>query len=68
MVGRLNPDIIWQIAAVAILTIVVHAVVKSAGRDDLAWLVTFAGVALVLFIVIRIVNDLFQTVRAMFQM
>lgn len=64
----LNIDIIWQIAAVAILTIVVHAVVKSAGRDDLAWLVSFAGVALVLFIVMRVVNDLFQTVRAMFQL
>jgi stage III sporulation protein AC len=64
---RLNVEIIWQIAGVAILTIVVHAVVKSAGRDDLAWLITFTGVALVLFIVMRVVNDLFQTVRAMFQ-
>jgi stage III sporulation protein AC len=63
----LNIDVIWQIAGIAILTIVVHAVVKSAGRDDLAWLTALAGMALVLFIVMRVVNDLFQTVRALFQ-
>lgn len=64
----MNIDVIWQIAGIGILVIVIHGVVKTAGRDELAWLITLAGVAVVLWFVIRVVNDLFQAVRTMFQM
>ncbi len=63
----MNVAIIWQIAGIAILVIVVHAVLKSAGRDEFAWLTVLAGLSVVLYLAVRTVNDLFQTVRTLFQ-
>jgi stage III sporulation protein AC len=63
----LNVTVIWQIAGIAILVIVVHAVLKSAGRDEFAWLIVLAGLSVVLYLAVRTVSDLFQTVRTLFQ-
>jgi stage III sporulation protein AC len=63
----LNPTIIWQIAGIAVLVIVIHAVLKSAGRDEFAWLTVLVGLTVVLYLAVRTVADLFQTVRALFQ-
>lgn len=63
----MNADILWQIAGIAILVIVIHAVLKSAGRDEFAWLTVLAGLSIVLYLAVRTVNDLFQTVRTLFQ-
>lgn len=64
----MNTDVIWQIAGIGILVAVIYSVLKQAGRDDVAWLVTLGGVTVVLFMVIRLINQLFQTVRVMFQL
>ena len=64
----MSVDIIWQIAGIGILVVVVHAVLKQAGRDELASLVTMAAVAVVLWRVITLLNQLFQAVRSVFQM
>ncbi len=63
-----NESIIFQIAGIGILVVVVHAVLKAANRDEFAWLVTMAAVAVVLWRVIDVVNQLFQAVRTVFQM
>ncbi|MBX6377778.1 MAG: stage III sporulation protein AC [Clostridia bacterium] len=62
----MNVDSILQIAGVGILVAVIFSVLKQAGRDDMAWLVSLGGVIVVLWTVIRLINDLFQTVRTMF--
>ncbi len=64
----MNADVIFQIAGLGILIVVVHAVIKTAGRDEIAWMVTVAGVVVVLWRVIGVVNQLFQAVRSVFQM
>ena len=64
----MSVDIIWQIAGIGILVVVVHAVLKQAGRDEFASLVTMAAVAVVLWRVITVLNQLFQAVRSVFQM
>ena len=64
----MNTDVIWQIAGIGILVVVAHSVIKTAGRDELAWLITLAGVAVVLWRVVSLVNDLFQAVKAVFNM
>ncbi len=61
-----NADIIFQIAGLGILIVVVHSVIKAAGREELAWMVTLAGVTVVLWRVVTVVNDLFQAVRSVF--
>ena len=64
----MNADIIWQIAGLGMLIVVVHSVIKTAGRDELAWMVTVAGVVVVLWRVVGVVNDLFQAVKSVFHM
>lgn len=64
----MNPDVIWQIAGIGILVVVAHSVIKAAGREEVAWMITLAGVAVVLWRVVTLVNDLFQAVRAVFHM
>jgi stage III sporulation protein AC len=63
-----NSDVIWQIAGLGILIVVVHSVIKTAGRDELAWMVTVVGAVVVLWRVVGIVSDLFQTVRSVFHL
>lgn len=64
----MSVDVIWQIAGIGILVAVIYSVLKQAGRDDMAWLVTLGGVTVVLWLVIRLINQLFVTVRSMFQL
>jgi stage III sporulation protein AC len=61
-------DVIWQIAGLGILIVVVHSVIKTAGREELAWMVTVAGAVVVLWRVVGVVHDLFQAVRSVFHM
>ena len=60
--------VIFQIAAVGILVAVVSQVLNSADRSELATMTTLAGVVLVLFWVIRYINQLFTTVQTLFDL
>lgn len=62
----LDVQAILQIAGIGILVAVIYSVLRQAGRDDLAWLVTLAGVTVVLWMVIRMISQLFETVTTMF--
>lgn len=64
----MSTDVIWQIAGIGLLVVVAHSVIKAAGREELAWMVTVAGIAVVLWRVVGLVNELFQAVRALFNL
>ncbi|MBT9258393.1 MAG: stage III sporulation protein AC [Clostridiales bacterium] len=64
----MNLDIIWQLAGLGILVVVIHALFKTAGREELAWLTTLVGLALFMLLALRVVGQLFQEVRATFGM
>lgn len=59
-------DIIFKIAAIGILTAVVGQVLKHSGKDDIATLSTLAGVVIVLFMVLNLISELFETIKTMF--
>ena len=61
-------DIIFKIAGIGILTAVLHSVLKSMGKEDLANLATLAGLAVVLFMVIDLLSELFLHVRTVFML
>ena len=61
-------DIIFKIAGIGILTAVLHSVLKSMGKEDLANLATLAGLAIVLFMVIDLLSELFLHVRTVFML
>ena len=62
----MDVDIIFRIAAVGILVAVLNILLTKAGRDEQALLTTIAGLVVVLIIVVREINDLFDTIRSLF--
>jgi len=64
----IDVDLIFKIAGIAIIVSVLHSVVKQAGKEEYAWLITLTGVILVLGLVTRLVADFFQAVKATFQL
>ncbi len=61
-------DMIFKIAAIGILTAVTNQVLKYAGKDEIATLVTLSGVVIVLFMVVNMVSQLFETVKSLFSL
>lgn len=61
-------DLIFRIAGVGILVAVLNDILKQAGRQELAQLVTLAGVAVVFFWIIQLLASLFDQVRSVFQL
>ena len=62
----MNVDIIFKIAAIGILIAVITQVLKKSDRDDIATLVSLAGLIIVLTLVISMISELFDTIRNMF--
>ena len=58
--------IIFRIALVGILVTILNQILKHSGRDEQAFLVSLAGLMLVLFWVIPYISELFQTVEELF--
>ena len=63
---QMQIDIIFRIAGIGILTAVLHSVLKSMGKEDLANLAALAGLAIVLFMVIDLLAELFIYVKTVF--
>ena len=61
-------QIIFKIASIGILTAVTNQVLKYAGKDEIATLTTLAGVVVVLFMVINMISELFETVKSLFSL
>ena len=59
-------DIIFKIAAVGIITAVINQILKHSGKDEIAMLTTLAGVVVVLFMIVNMVNELFEVVKQLF--
>ncbi len=61
-------DIIFKIAAVGIIVTIVCQVLKKSDREDIATIVSLAGLVIVLAVVIDMVADLFDSVRRIFDL
>lgn len=59
-------DIIFKIAGIGVLIAIINQVLKMAGKDEIATLVTLAGVILVLFTIVGMISELFGTVKTLF--
>ena len=60
--------LIIKVAGVGILISVLNMILEKVDRKDWATLTTLVGVVIVLGLVITEINDLFNTVRTMFQL
>ena len=59
-------NLIFKIAAVGILVSILSQVLKHSGRDEQAFLVSFAALVLVLSSVLPYIYDLFITMKQLF--
>jgi stage III sporulation protein AC len=64
----MDVNIIFKVAAVGILVGVLNQVLLRTGREEQAMMVALAGIVVVLMMVIKMVSDLFETVKTMFQL
>ena len=60
--------IIYKIAAVGILISILTQVLKHSGRDEQAFLVSLAGLILVLLWIVPYIYDLFDKIKNLFSL
>lgn len=60
--------IIFKIAGIGILTAILHSILKSFGKEEQAQLATLAGLIVVLYMVIKLLANLFDYVRSVFSL
>ena len=60
-------DIIFKIAAIGIAIAVPNQILLRAGREEQAMMTTLAGIVIVLFLVVQMISEFFDTVRTLFQ-
>ena len=65
---QIGVEIIFRIAAIGILTAVVTQILKKAEKDEIATLVTLAGLVIVLLMVINMISQLFDVVKQLFNL
>ena len=56
-------EIIFKIAAIGLLIAIICQVLKKSDRDDIATLVSIAGLIIVLTMIISMVSELFDTIK-----
>lgn len=61
-------SVIFRIAAVGILVTILNQVLKHSGRDDHAFLISLAGLILVLTWIIPYIYDLFVMMQDLFDL
>ena len=61
-------SIIFKIAAVGILVSVLSQVLKHSGREEQAFLVSLAGLLVVLFWILPYIYELFDTIKKLFSL
>jgi len=61
-------DIIFKIAGIGIAIAVLNQILVRADREDQAMMVTLAGIVVVLFFIVHMVSQFFDTVKTLFQL
>lgn len=64
----MSVNLIFKIAAVGILVSILSQVLKHSGREEHAFLTSFAGLLLVLFWILPYIYDLFNSVKKLFML
>lgn len=59
-------NLIFKIAAVGILVTILSQVLKHSGREEHSFLVSLAGLVLVLSWIVPYIYDLFETIQMLF--
>lgn len=63
---NLDVNAIFQIAGIGIIVAMIHTILKQMGKEDIAHWATVIGFVVVLFMVIRLLDELFQEIKTIF--
>ena len=63
----MNIDIIFKIAAIGVAIAVLNQILVRAGREEHAMMTTLAGIIIVLFLIVDMISEFFETVKTLFQ-
>jgi stage III sporulation protein AC len=63
-----NIDIIFRIAGIGIFISVLNIVLKQAGKEEQAQMLTLGGVVIVLLMVIQLISELFSSIKTIFNL
>ncbi|MBQ1503449.1 MAG: stage III sporulation protein AC [Clostridia bacterium] len=61
-------SVVLKVAGVGLLVAVIHQILTRSGREEMATLVSVAGIIIVLFLVVDRVSDLFGTIKKIFEL
>ena len=61
-------DLIFKIAAVGIIVSILNQVLSRSGREEQATMTTLTGLVVVLMMVAQKISDLFELVKALFDL
>ena len=64
----MSVNIIFKIAAVGILVSILNQILKHSGREEQAFLTSFAGLLLVLFWIVPYIYELLEPVKELFML
>lgn len=64
----MDVSIIFKIAAVGLITAIVNQLLKKSDKDEIATLVTLAGLVIVLIMIVNMIGQLFDTLKTVFGM
>ena len=60
-------DIIFKIAAIGVAIAVLNQILVRAGREEHAMMTTLAGIIIVLFLIVDMISEFFETIKTLFQ-
>jgi stage III sporulation protein AC len=63
---KMSIDFVFKIAAIGIIVAVLDQVLKNAKREEMATMVTLAGLVIVLVMVVQQIAKLFTTIKSVF--
>ncbi|MFA5524040.1 MAG: stage III sporulation protein AC [Tissierellales bacterium] len=64
----MNIDLIFKIAGIGIVVGILHTVLAKVGKEEYGYIVTLAGVVVVLTMVLTLISRLFDNVKTIFQL
>lgn len=64
----LNVELIFRIAGIGIFISVLAIVLKQAGKEEQAQMLTLGGVVVVLLMLIQLISELFTNIRTIFNL
>ena len=61
-------DQVFKIAAIGVVICIVNQLLTRAGREEIATMATLAGLIVVMTMVVGMIQELMETVRALFEL